>query len=137
MSTVSDIATQWDNSEETLKKIDEFIKNHLRYDQRFIIIRLVIDKVQDHQGIELVNTLARLNEEFRRNIRVTDFVAQIKELEYLFLIRCPTQENDSAIVRRLSRMVCDNSTGKCIGRTFYTCHNIGDDVTALIERIMH
>ncbi len=137
MSNFPNMVEQWLNADKVMAKIDEYIKNHLRYDQRFIIVRLVIDRIQTSEDSEFKNIMEKLSAGFKDNIRVTDYVSQIKNDEYLFLVRCPNADHDSNIVNRLSRMVCDLSTGKCIGRSFFTSHEIGDSVTSVIERIMH
>lgn len=137
MSNINDITTQWINADATLEKIEEYIKNHLRYDQRFIMIRLVIDTTLSSTSVDAINTIASINEQLRQNIRATDFVANIKENQYLFMIRSPNQDNDSSIVSRLSRLVSDISSGRCFGRTFYAAHQIGDNSTNLIEKVLH
>jgi hypothetical protein len=128
---------------EALAELNEFILNHMRYDDNFILIRMVVTQqtplntetiIKPSSNIEFYKKIA---ETFRKSIRSEDYVGKLGIDEYLIIVKDSNPANGALVANRLSRIVSDATDGKYIGRSYVTEYREGDNASTLLERIMH
>lgn len=128
---------------DAMTELNEFILNHLRYDDNFILIRMVVTQQTPLNTEEIIkpssNTALykKIAEAFRRSIRSEDYVGKLAIDEYLVIIKDDNPANGALVANRLSRLVSDTTNGTFIGRSYVTEYREGDSVSTLLERIMH
>ncbi len=126
--------------EESLKELNEFILNNMRYDDNFIVIRMVVSQ-QHPESSEKQSKNAtlyrKIAEAFRKSIRSEDYVGKLNAEEYIIIIKDNNPANGVLVANRLSRIVSDMTNGSYIGRTYVTSHQEGDSANTILERVMH
>lgn len=129
------------NREEAMHELEEFILNHLKYDDNFVVIRMVISQqtpMNSEKEIKMNAAMSRkLSDAFRHGIRSEDYVGKLAEQEYLMIIKDNNPANGILVANRLSRIVSDMTNGQYIGRTYVTPYQNGDNTSTLMERLLH
>ncbi|MBQ8707517.1 MAG: diguanylate cyclase [Succinivibrionaceae bacterium] len=129
--------------EDALAELNEFILNHIRYEDNFVVIRMVVSQqtpMNTEKELKPSSSQAlfrKITESFRKSVRSEDYVGKLSIDEYIIIIKDNNPANGSLVANRLSRIVSDTTNGTFIGRTYVTAYQEGDTPQDILERVMH